>query len=204
MIAIVDLGIGNVGSIHNMLERIDTPSQITSDPRIVQSASKIILPGVGAFGQAMTRLRKLNLLEVMQERVLEERVPILGICLGMQLLTRGSEEGGVEGLGWIAGEVVGFKAESRANALKVPHMGWNTLHLARTNKIFDPVLPRARYYFVHSYYVVCSDQAQILATTSYGVEFVSAVTHDNIVGTQFHPEKSHRYGVHLLRNFATS
>lgn len=201
MIAIIDYGMGNLGSIHNMLNRIGAPSVITSDPRKIVSADKLILPGVGAFDRAMESLDRLGLLPILNDKVLERKVPILGICLGMQLLSRRSEEGDMKGLGWIDAETVRFAFEGENAALKIPHMGWNTIEVKRSSPILDDRHEESRFYFVHGYHVRCADEANVLATTRYGIVFHSAVIQGNIMGTQFHPEKSHKFGLKLLKNF---
>jgi len=201
MIAIVDYGMGNLGSIHNMLNRIGVPSIITSNPCKVSVAEKLILPGVGAFDRAMQSLAQLGLVSVLTEKVLEKKVPILGICLGMQLLTKRSEEGVLPGLGWIDAETIRFVFDGSNAGLKVPHMGWNTIEVKRPSPILDDRYGESRFYFVHSYHVRCADDANVLSTAQYGVPFRAAVIKGNIMGTQFHPEKSHKFGLKLLKNF---
>lgn len=201
MIAIIDYGMGNLGSIKNMLSRIGVESVITSDPKVIAEADRLILPGVGAFDHAMANLDRLGLIPLLNERVLDQKVPLLGICLGMQLLTRGSEEGSLRGLGWIEAETVRFRFPEDSG-LRVPHMGWNTFDVKQRGTILDDLPGESRFYFVHSYYVRCTDGKSELATTTYGHSFASAVVRDNILGMQFHPEKSHRYGLRLLSSFA--
>ncbi|MCW5941735.1 MAG: imidazole glycerol phosphate synthase subunit HisH [Fimbriimonadaceae bacterium] len=200
MVTIVDYGMGNLGSIRNMLLRIGAESTITSDPADVRSAEKLILPGVGAFDRAMQNLEERGLVGPLNERVLRDGVPILGICLGMQLFCRGSEEGVRPGLGWIEADSVRF-ANDGPTPLKLPHMGWNTVSVRGEPPIFRDRFDDTRFYFVHTYHVRCADDRNVYATTTYGTEFHSSVGRDNIVGTQFHPEKSHRFGLKLLRNF---
>ena len=202
MIAIVDYGMGNLGSIHNMLNRLGAPSVITSDPCKIVSADKLILPGVGAFDQAMESLDRSGLLPVLNESVLDRKVPILGICLGMQLFSLRSEEGRLAGLGWIDAETVRFAFDRESVGLKVPHMGWNTIEVRLPGPLLDDRFEDSRFYFVHSYHVRCADEANVLATSRYGISFHAAVTKGNIIGTQFHPEKSHKFGLRLLKNFA--
>jgi glutamine amidotransferase len=201
MIVIVDYGMGNLGSIANMLKKLGAEAVITSDKSVIAAADKIILPGVGAFDNGMKNLERLGLLPVLHRKALEEKVPVLGICLGMQLLTRGSEEGDLPGLGWINAETLKFRFDKASSGLKVPHMGWNTVTVNGGNGLFKDIGDEPRFYFVHSYYVKCNEQSDILATTSYGHEFTSAVTRGNIMGTQFHPEKSHKFGMKVLKNF---
>jgi len=202
MIAIIDYGMGNAGSIHNMLARIGAESTITSSPDSIAAAEKLILPGVGAFDQAMTNLRQLGLVSLLDDRVMGQGVPILGICLGMQLLSRSSEEGTLPGLGWIPARTIRFRFDGPAAGLRIPHMGWNRVEVNRRGSILDGLPDGARFYFVHSYHVCCEDPQNVLATTNYGITFHSAVIRGNIAGTQFHPEKSHKFGLHVLRRFA--
>ncbi|MGZ8422105.1 MAG: imidazole glycerol phosphate synthase subunit HisH [Acidimicrobiia bacterium] len=197
---VVDYGMGNVGSILNMLKRVGVPARVSSEAAEIAAAERLILPGVGAFDTGMQHLHESGLIDVLNHKVLEERVPTLGICLGMQLLMRTSQEGRHPGLGWIAGVTVGFPDEGLGD-LKVPHMGWNTVQVCRNDSLFQGLEQAARFYFVHSYYVVCDRDEDVLAWTTHGVRFASSVQQNNIVGTQFHPEKSHRFGMQLLKNF---
>ncbi len=199
MITIIDLGMGNMGSICNMLRKVGVGAEISSDPKIIEKANKLILPGVGAFDNAVRSLKKLDLKGLLDMMVIEQRVPILGICLGMQLFTGGSEEGSLPGFGWVDAETVRLGPE---NSLKIPHMGWNTIGIRQPHPILDGLGDESRFYFVHSYHVKCKNPMAVLATTHYGVEFHSVICKDNIVGTQFHPEKSHWFGMTILRNFA--
>lgn len=201
MIVIIDYGMGNLGSIKNMLFRIGAESVITSDAKIIQSADRIILPGVGAFDNAMRKLDQLGMICLLNGLVLEKHVPILGICLGMQLFTKCSEEGSLPGLGWIDAETVRFRFDSKNANLKIPHMGWNIVEVKQRRFIFKDMCVESRFYFVHSYHVCCNEESNVLATSSYGITFHSAIIRDNIVGTQFHPEKSHKFGMKLLYNF---
>jgi glutamine amidotransferase len=156
---------------------------------------------VGSFDNGVTKLRELGLVDLLQARVVGDRIPILGICLGMQLFTKGSEEGSLPGLGWIDAEAVRFRFEGELSNFKIPHMGWNSIDVRKGGSILDDIYEEPRFYFVHSYHVRCSDPANVLATTHYGITFHSAVIRENIVGTQFHPEKSHKYGMKVLQNF---
>jgi glutamine amidotransferase len=198
---IVDFGMGNLGSIQNMLKKIGVKAAVSSDREVIASAEKLILPGVGSFDHAVANLNALNLITLLNEKVLKEKIQLLGVCLGMQLLTRRSEEGSMPGLNWIDAVTVKFRFENEK--LRVPHMGWNTIEIRKPD---DPLLRgfsnESRFYFVHSYYVKCNDESNILASTDYGVRFCSSVVKDNIRGVQFHPEKSHKFGMKLLRNFA--
>lgn len=202
MITVIDYGMGNVGSIRNMLSRIGFDAVVTCDLDQIRAASKLILPGVGAFDRAMENLHKLGLVDLLGRRVLEEGVPILGICLGMQLFSRRSDEGEAAGLGWIPAETLAFRKNGGSFGLKLPHMGWNTLSPSRAHPILADLPVDHRFYFVHSYYVACDDPDNVLATTRYGIEFHSAVSRGNITGVQFHPEKSHRFGMKILENFS--
>lgn len=191
---------GNVGSMANMLKKIGTDAVVTADPGVINGADKLILPGVGAFDKGMSELHARGLAAVITREVVENRKQILGVCLGMQLLTETSEEGRCRGLGWIKGRSVRFPANGDAGPRKVPHMGWNHVRPLRVDPLFAEIDEDARFYFVHSFHVVC-DERSVLAYTEYGGSFVSAVRDGNIAGVQFHPEKSHRYGMQLLRNF---
>jgi glutamine amidotransferase len=202
LIVIVDYQMGNVGSIANMLKKIGFDSLITSDPARIQSAEKLILPGVGAFDTGMTNLEHSGLLPILNEKVRSQRTPVLGICLGMELLTSGSDEGVCPGLGWIEGRTVRFRFDEAATQLNVPHMGWNSVRPAPDSVLLRGLPADNRFYFVHSYHVVCDRDADVGGWTRYGEDFASVVERGNVMGTQFHPEKSHRFGMALLRNFA--
>lgn len=201
MIVIVDYKMGNVGSILNMLKKIGAPAIVSSDPRDIERADKLILPGVGAFDNGMANLGQMGFMSELNDKVLNEKTPVLGICLGMELLTRGSEEGKLPGLGWIAADTIRFRFDQKSNGLKIPHMGWNSTDVVRADSLFKGLDGEARFYFVHSYHVVCHNEDDVLARTHHGYDFVAAVQRDNIFGTQFHPEKSHRYGMRVLKNF---
>ncbi len=200
MTAIVDYDMGNVKAIGNMLKKIGREAVITSDPDVLQKADRYILPGVGAFDEGMRRLRQSGLAELLERHVMNDGKPILGICLGMQLLTRRSDEGELPGLGWIDAETLRFDFSGRARQLPVPHMGWNRASVNRPGTLFEG-LEENRFYFVHSYYVRCGERDDVLATADYGMAFDCSFGHGNIYGVQFHPEKSHRFGMRLLENF---
>jgi len=202
MIVIVDYKTGNVGSLMNMLKKIGINSIVSSDPKEIESADKIIFPGVGAFDNGMNNLLASGLIPLLEKKVKNQSTPILGVCLGMQLLAKGSEEGVIPGLGWMDGFVKKFHFEDEN--LKIPHMGWNTIDIKKVDPIFNEMLKEARFYFVHSYHFVCDEKEKVLATTNYGYDFDSIIRKDNIWGVQFHPEKSHKFGMQLLKNFATA
>jgi glutamine amidotransferase len=199
MVTIVDYGMGNLGSIKNMLRKIGCNSIVTNNPKDLISAQKIILPGVGSFDKAMSNLELLGLKSVLKECAINE-IPILGICLGMQLLSTSSEEGSLEGLCLIPGSVLRFKKDS---GLKIPHMGWNRIECSHYSKLFAgfEFFEETRFYFVHSYYFRSANNNYVTSTAKYGIEFASSIQNNNIFGVQFHPEKSHKYGFALLKNF---
>lgn len=203
MITIVDYGMGNLGSIKNMFKYIGVEATIESDVDKIKNASKILLPGVGSFDTAMKKINESDLKEVLNEKALKEQVPVLGICLGMQLLTKSSEEGSISGLGWIEAQTMSFKDRVDIN-YRVPHMGWNLVNKSNDSLLtkdfdnFDEVI----FYFVHSYFVKVEDEKNSILKTNYGIEFDSAIQKDNIFGAQFHPEKSHKFGMKLFENFA--
>lgn len=204
MLVVVDYGMGNVGSIANMLRKVGAEAKISSDHSVIEAADKLILPGVGAFDQGMHNLSERGLIPLLTRRVLEEKTPILGVCLGMQLFAKSSEEGRCPGLGWVEATAVRFRPEGTEGRLKVPHMGWNTLEPQLPHPLLEGLGAQARFYFVHSFHLVCTHPSIVLTRTSYGGLFVSAIARDNILGVQFHPEKSHRFGMQLYRNFAHS
>jgi glutamine amidotransferase len=202
MIVIIDYGVGNLGSVANMMKKIRAPAVVSGDPDVIARASKLILPGVGSFDGAMRSFRERGLEAHVAQRVLADRVPILGLCVGLQMFTRGSEEGQLPGLGWVPADTVRFRVDPSAQ-VKVPHMGWTDVTPRKTHRIWsylDRETPR--FYFVHSYHVRCDADANVLATAHHGYEFAAAIVHENIIGTQWHPEKSHSYGMHFLRAFA--
>ena len=200
MIAIVDYGIGNIGSIANMLKKIGEKDVVFAhNPKDLENAEKIILPGVGSFDTGITQLNKSGLRSVLDYCVLEKKIPILGICLGMQLLGTKSEEGLEKGLGYIPFVCKKFSFESQQ--LKVPHMGWDYINVAKDNKLITDLKTKQRFYFVHSYYVSCQDENDISMLCDYGGNFCAAVEHENVLGVQFHPEKSHQFGMRLFENF---
>lgn len=198
---VVDCGMGNVGSILNMLKKIGAQVVRSTRPEDLLQADRLILPGVGAFDAGMRNLRDKGYFDVLNQRVLKDRTPILGICLGMQLFSARSEEGREPGLGWLDAETIRFRLGPEETRLKIPHMGWSAVRVCKPTSLFPEPDAERRFYFVHSYHVVCRDPADVLTATQHGIEFTSAVCRGNILGTQFHPEKSHRYGIELFRNF---
>ena len=201
MVTIIDYGMGNLGSIQNMFKRIGVESEIAGDNDRIAAATRILLPGVGAFDAAMEKIAEAGLTRLLYQKAKEEKVPVLGICLGMQLLTNSSEEGKLQGLGWIDAQTVKFNFKGDTT-LKIPHMGWNRIYTVNDNPLTAGLPEEPRFYFVHSYYVQANDPADVLSTTHYGSDFHSVIRHENIYGAQFHPEKSHKFGMKLLENFA--
>lgn len=190
---------GNIGSIQNMLKRISVKSVISSKIEILNNCDKLILPGVGSFDQGMKNLKNHNFIRFLNDYVIKDKKPILGICLGMQLFADNSEEGDLSGLGWIKGNVKKFNL--RKDGLKVPHMGWNNIE-CKNSKLFLNLPNEKRFYFVHSFFFECKNKENIISTTDYGINFASSINKQNIWGTQFHPEKSHICGMNLLKNYA--
>jgi glutamine amidotransferase len=199
LIIIIDYGLGNLASIKNMFKKIGAESMISSDPEDIFKASKLILPGVGHFAKGIENLSKSGLIPILSKAVLEDKKPVLGICLGMQLMTSHSEEGDTKGLGWIEAETKRFKFEDRN--IKIPHMGWSENKYVQNIPLTKGIENEQRYYFVHSYHVECLHPENVLGTCNYGIDFHSAIIRDNIAGVQFHPEKSHKFGMTLLKNF---
>jgi glutamine amidotransferase len=203
MIVILDYHMGNHHSVKRKLDKLGIESVVSSDPADLDKAEKIIMPGVGHFGKAMEKLKELRLIEPLNKAVLNDKKPILGICLGMQLMAKSSEEvneGTNDGLGWIDGQVKRFVVKDRLH-YKVPHMGWNTLQASKESSILAGIEPEDEFYFVHSYYMQLNDPSQELTSTVFEEPFTSAVQKENIYGMQFHPEKSHDPGMRLLKNF---
>ncbi len=201
MITIINYGMGNLGSVQNMLKRIGVKSIITSDINEIEKAEKILLPGVGAFDAAISKIDELNLRPILTYMAKEKKVPFLGICLGMQLLTESSEEGVLKGLNFVPAKTIKFKFPENSD-LKIPHMGWNLVTKKTESVLTKNFTNEFRFYFVHSYHVKCDNPINSILTTNYGYEFDSAIQNENVFGAQFHPEKSHKYGMQLLSNFA--
>jgi imidazole glycerol-phosphate synthase subunit HisH len=202
MIVIIDYGMGNLGSILNMLKKVGAPAaKVSADSKDIEQADKLILPGVGAFDTGMQRLRETGLIGLLNEKVLKAQTPTLGVCLGMQLLTKISEEGELPGLGWIDAETIRFRFDPKTTGLKIPHMGWNTVKIQHEGTLFKDMYSEPRFYFVHSFHVVSHNPQDVLATTEYGYDFASVIQQGHIMATQFHPEKSHKFGMKLYKNF---
>jgi glutamine amidotransferase len=199
MITIIDYGLGNLVSIKNMLYKVGFQSKITNDFDEISEADKIILPGVGAFDVAMKNIKSLGISEILRKKALVDKIPILGICLGMQIMTKYSEEGDEKGFGFFN---AGVKRIQLSKEYKVPHMGWNYINIEKETPISINLFDKNKFYFVHSYYVECDDYQDILFSTQYGRKFTSGINKDNLYGVQFHPEKSHKFGMNILSNFA--
>lgn len=200
VIKIVDYGMGNLRSVQKALDRIGVKAEICNDHKNLKYADKLILPGVGHFKKGIKNLKKFEFFDELNELVINKKIPILGICLGMQLMTSFSEEGNCEGFGWIDASTTKFKFEN--STLKIPHMGWNNLNIRKNDNILSGITENDFFYFVHSYNIDCKDESDIVATTLYGKNFVSVFNKENIFGCQFHPEKSHDAGLKILKNFA--
>lgn len=203
MVAILDYGVGNIASILNMFTKIGAEAVITSDTQVLRSADKLLLPGVGHFDYCMQQLKKAPFFETLQQRVLEDKVPMLGVCVGCQMLMEHSEEGKEQGLGWLKGKVIKFDRTKMTDTLKVPHMGWSDVHPVRETALFNGI-EEPRFYFVHSYHVHCDEPMDVQATAHYGYTFTASVERGNILAVQFHPEKSHRFGMRLFENFVNN
>ena len=203
MIGIIDYGMGNLGSVKKKLDRINSAAIISHKPEELKDCKKLILPGVGHFAAAVKELKARGLWDFLNEAVLVQNIPILGICLGMQLMAKSSTEGDVEGLGWFNAEVVRFDVADKLK-YKVPHIGWNHVEMKKDHPIFDQVDRTTGFYFVHAYHLHCNDETDILNITTYEYPFVSAVQKGNIIGLQYHPEKSHDAGEQIFRNFSSN
>jgi imidazole glycerol-phosphate synthase subunit HisH len=202
MIVIVNYGMGNLGSIANMLKKLGVPAVVSTDSSLIEKAQGLILPGVGSFDSGVNKLNESGLIPVLEKKVIEEKTPILGICLGLQLFGTRSEEGKLPGLRWIDAESRRFQFPESDKTLKIPHMGWNEVRPVSENALFEGFSEPPRFYFVHSYHLCCRNEADLAGSSFYGYEFPAAIQRGNIMGTQFHPEKSHKFGMKLLANFA--
>lgn len=199
-LVIVDYGMGNLNSVKKVMDRLKVQCIVSSEPQAVRESEKIILPGVGHFAKAMDNLAKMDLIEPLREAVLEKKKPLLGICLGMQLLAKSSEEGDAEGLGWLDAKVVRFDVSDKLK-FKIPHMGWNQISFRKQSRLLKNIPDMSEFYFVHSYHLKLANRADSLCETDFDYVFSSAVEKDNIFGVQFHPEKSHDAGAEMLKNF---
>jgi len=198
-IVIIDFNTGNLASIQNIIKKAGHRSKVSNTPEDINQSTHLILPGVGNFKFGMEQLQKLNIIPIIEKKIFNTKTPLLGVCLGMQLLTESSEEGDCKGLNWIKNtRTILIKPDSKN--IKVPHMGWNDITPQKKHPIFNN-LNDSRFYFVHSYKVVCDNEKSILTTTNYPLPFVSGIVQDNIIGLQFHPEKSHKFGLQLIKNF---
>lgn len=202
MIAIIDYGLGNILAFANVYKRLNIPVTVAKAPADLNGATKLILPGVGAFDHAMKLLQDAGMREPLDQLVLQQKVPVLGICVGMQILANGSDEGSLPGLGWIPGQVKAFCTTAGAAEMPLPHMGWNDVQPAAGHALFKGMENDARFYFLHSFYFECTQPQHAVARASYGIDFSCAVQSENVYGVQFHPEKSHHFGMNLLKNFA--
>lgn len=199
-IVIIDYGMGNLRSVQKKLLKVGADVEISSNPAIIARADKLVLPGVGHFSNGMKRLKEYGIIEVLNEQVLSKKKPILGICLGMQLMANQSEEGNVKGLGWFDADIIKFTIKNRLK-YKVPHMGWNNANIKKESILYKDISDEAMFYFVHSFHIVCKDVKDILTISEYEYPFASSIHKENIYGTQFHPEKSHDWGEQLFKNF---
>jgi len=202
MITIIDYGLGNIRAFTNVYERLNIKTKLAHTADDLKDAKKIILPGVGSFDHAITLLNNSGMRDALDKLVMENKVPVVGICLGMQIMAKSSDEGKLSGLGWIDGAVKLFDSSTISYKTHFPHMGWNSIQPLKKSEILAGMDSETRFYFLHSYYFVCHNQVDVLATTDYGITYASAVSKENIFGIQFHPEKSHSNGVQLLKNFA--
>ncbi|BBJ00641.1 imidazole glycerol phosphate synthase subunit HisH 2 [Ferrigenium kumadai] len=201
MITLVDYGLGNIQAFVNIYKRLNIPVTVAQTADALTAAERIILPGVGAFDWAMTRLNESGMRDCLDELVLVKKRPVLGVCVGMQMMARRSDEGKLPGLGWIDAEVVRFDEAGFSQKTHLPHMGWNDVQPRDSSILFNG-MTSPRFYFLHSYYFAARNADEVVAWTDYGISFASAVQSGNVFGTQFHPEKSHQWGVQLLKNFA--
>jgi glutamine amidotransferase len=202
MVTIVNYGVGNITSFQNMFKRIGVEVVVTNEVSLIESATKIILPGVGAFDTCADMLAKSGLVQLLKKKAIQDCVPVLGVCVGMQLLFEGSDEGLLPGLGWIKGRVVKFDSSVFDKGLKIPNMGWTDVQIKKPSLLLKDMYSDPRFYFVHSYHAVATEPEDILLEADHGYTFTAAVQKNHIAGVQFHPEKSHKYGMKLLENFA--
>ncbi len=201
MLTLIDYGVGNINAFLNIYKQLNIPIKIAQNIEDLEQASKLILPGVGHFDYAMERFNNSGMKERVNQLVIEEHAPVIGICVGMQMMAEKSDEGILPGLGWIDAEVKKFDDRQATNKTPLPHMGWNDIQLLKDNPIFTG-LNDAKFYFLHSYYFSCNNESDKIAETDYSIRFTCAAHHQHVYGIQFHPEKSHKYGIQLLKNFA--
>ena len=202
MITLIDYGVGNIFAFQNVYKRLDIPTRIAKTQEDLVGAKKLILPGVGSFDYAMNQLNSSGMREKLDELVIEKKVPVIGICVGMQIMGNRSDEGSLDGLKWIDSEILKFDDSLIQHRTKLPHMGWNDVTPVTNHPLFSGLEKEAIFYFLHSFYFKCNNPTESIAVSDYGLSFSSAVNKDNIFGIQFHPEKSHQYGEKLLHNFA--
>lgn len=202
MIALINYGVGNIRAFVNIYNKLDIPIKIAENENDLDNVDKIILPGVGAFDHAMEKLNASGMRERIDELVLIKKLPVVGICVGMQMLANRSDEGISPGLGWIDADVKKFDVNKIQYETHLPHMGWNDIYGISDNPLLKGLQENAKFYFLHSYYFHCNNESDIIATADYGIKFTCAANHQNIFGVQFHPEKSHQFGIQLLNNFA--
>jgi len=201
MFVIVNYGVGNLTSIRNMLKKAGVAAEISDKQQDIESASKLLLPGMGHFDNCMERLNNSGLRPIIEQKAIVEKIPVLGICVGLQMFMESSEEGIQPGLGWIKGKTIRFKTEQMKDVQKIPNMGWLEIHAKKDSRLLNG-LEDARFYFAHSYHVALDEPGDELIAAGYGYDFTAGVERGNIVGVQFHPEKSHRFGMQLLKNFS--
>ncbi|PWG05477.1 imidazole glycerol phosphate synthase subunit HisH [Polaribacter aquimarinus] len=201
MITIVDYGLGNLRSVQKSFERSNINVRISSDLKVIKNSQKLVLPGVGHFGKGMNNLKTTGILDVLNEKVLVQKTPILGICLGMQLMTKFSEESNSDGIGWIDAKTIRFEKDE-TKKFKVPHIGWNSVNIINNNNLLNKIENNSQYYFVHTYCVYCNNNDDIMTESEYGVKFHSSFRRENIFGVQFHPEKSFSVGIQMFKNFS--
>jgi len=202
MITLIDYGVGNIFAFQNVYKRLDIPTKIAKTPADLKNAEKLILPGVGAFDYAMEQLNASGMRQILDELVMEKKIPIIGICVGMQMMGNRSDEGTSEGLKWVDADIIKFDENLIQQRTKLPHMGWNDVSPLKGHPLFKGLEQESIFYFLHSYYFKCNHREDVIAISDYGISFASAVNSNNIYGIQFHPEKSHQYGEKLLNNFA--
>lgn len=201
-ITIINYGAGNLLSVKNMLRKAGASEVLISNKQEdIEKAGKLILPGVGHFDYGMTKLKESGLIPLLTKKIMEQKTPILGICLGAQLMTESSEEGKVNGLGWVKGKTIAFDQTKLPANYKIPHMGWNEVAINKSSSLFNNMPEKARFYFVHSYHLAMENAADVWLTANYGYDFCAAYEHENIYACQFHPEKSHKFGLQLMKNF---